>query len=196
MTRLCCFYNNLDPRTEKALLKYAPQAGLDTEWVDTTDPADQKYADELEKRWTGEEDLIVVEQDKEVHALCFPELTACPEPWCAYAYWISPVPHTVLAIGGFGVTKFSPEIQRAVPVSSFRGRRQKNIDRRFYEEITRLGLSCHLHGNVVHHHVYQPRPAAVRNHVENLRRLGALPPAVYPEPLAPHLLPGSYDLGG
>lgn len=203
MTRLVCLYGGtypapatLDPRTERALRTYAPQYGLEVEWVDTSENL-QVYADELEKRWTGEEDLIVVEQDKEIHPSCLPTLLECDQWWCGYTFWQNPIPHTSLVIGGFGVTRFSAECQRAIPVSAFRGEGQVNIDRRFYDYlISHYGLGIHLHGFVVHHHVYEPRPLSVRQHVDRLREQGLLPPAMYPEPLAPHLLPGSYDLTG
>jgi hypothetical protein len=194
MTRLCCLYNNLDPRAETALTKHAVTAGLDVEWVDTSG-SQQAYADALEERWTGEEDLILIEQDKEIYYACLPSLMDCDELWCAYTYWIFPVPHTVLALGGFGVTKFSAELQQKVSVAEFRGEEQVNIDRRFCDLLKeKLGIGCCLHGNVVHHHVYVPRPKPVRDFVNAQRAAGVLPPAVYPEPLGPHLLPGSYDL--
>ena len=75
------------------------------------------------------------------------------------------------------------------------GQTQIGIDRRFGDYLlANHGLGCHLHGHVLHHHVYLPRPESVRRHVRHLRENGTLPPAVYPEPAAPHLLPGSYDL--
>jgi len=201
MTRLVCMYggtwpklNTLDPRTERALRTFAPQAGLQVEWVDTQ--ADmQIYADEMEKRWTGEEDLIIVEQDKEIYAETLPSLLGCGEPWCGYTFWIHPVPHTTLVLGGFGVTRFSAQVQRWFPVSAFRGETQVGIDRRFNDYlISHHGTGCHLHGHVLHHHVYEPRPEGVRRHVAALRASGALPPAIYPEPLGPHLLPGSCQM--
>lgn len=196
MTRLACFYNRLDPRCKAALEKYAPGHGLHVEWVDTS-ASQQAYAAELAARWDGTEDLILVEQDKEIHAACLPELLGCGEPWCAYGYWMCPDPHTSWCLGGFGVTRFTAAIQRLVPVEAFAGPEWAGIDRRFYDLLREEhGIGCHLHGHVVHHHVYQPRPASVRERVAALRAQGLLPPAAYPQPAAPHLLPGSYDLSG
>jgi hypothetical protein len=203
MARLVCMYGGtyparscLDPRTEAALNKYAAEVGLGVEWVDTTDNF-QTYADEMEKRWHGEEDLIIVEQDKEVHSLCLPSFLTCSGLWCAYTYWINPEPHTTLVLGGFGVTKFSAEIQRLVPVSAFRGETQVSIDRRFNDYLMEShGIGCCLHGNVVHHHTYEPRPLKIRAYVNGLREQGILPPAMNPPALDPGLLPGSYRLGG
>jgi hypothetical protein len=186
----------LDPRVKTALEKYAPQAGLEVEWIDTA-PDLQIYADEMEKRWNGTEDLIIVEQDKEIFPETLPSLMACSEPWCGFTFWISPVPHTTLVVGGFGAVKFSAEVQQWFPVSAFRGETQVGIDRRFYDYlIENHRKGCHLHGHVLHHHVYEPRPAKVRAYVEGLRAQGLVPPAVYPEPADPGLLPGSYRLGG
>jgi hypothetical protein len=193
MTRLCCFYTNLDPRAEDALKRFAPQAGLDIEWVETPGPG-MVYADELEKRWTGEDDLIVVEQDKEIHAGTLPSIMTCANYWCACTYWLFPVPHTTLCTGGFGVTKFSAKVQRLVKVEDFAGEQQAGIDRRLWDLLVSMGIPVCLHNLVIHHHVYEPRPESVRRHVENLRENGTLPPAIYPEPAGPHLLPGSYDL--
>lgn len=187
--RLACFYTNLDPRVSEALRKYAP---LDIEWVET--PGSLAYARELEKRWTGEDDLILVEQDKEIFPGTLPDIMACGELWCTCTYWLFPVPHTTLCLGGFGVTKFSAAVQRLVKVPDFAGEQQQGIDRRFNDLLLSQGIGACLHNTVLHHHVYEPRPQAVRDHVARLRQKGILPPAVYPEPLAPHLLPGSYDL--
>ena len=184
----------LDPRVKTALEQHAPAAGLEVEWVDTTD-SQQIYADEMEKRWLGTEDLIIVEQDKEIYSSTLPPLLYCDSLWCGYTFWINPVPHTSLVLGGFGCTRFSAEVQKMVPVSAFRGKSQINIDRRFYDYlIANHGTGCCLHGHVLHHHTYEPRPRVLRERVAYLRAQGILPPAVYPEPDAPHLLPGSYDL--
>lgn len=190
MARLC-FFHCQQPvaRCAHAVQRYAAEAGLDVEWVDTS-ASQLAYSDELSRRWTGDDDLILVEQDKELHALCLPTLLHCPQPWCAYAYWVFPEPHTALAIGGFGVTRFSAEIQRRVPVGEFAGE-WLGIDRRFLELLkTRYATGCHLHGQVVHHHRYEPRPRAVLNHVASLRAQGLIPPPGYPPPPGPGLLPG------
>ena len=141
------------------------------------------------------EDIIVVEQDKEPFPGQLEAMIGCPEPWCAYTFWINPEPHTALVLGGFGVTRFSAQIQRLVPVGAFRGETQVHIDRRFYDLLmAEHGYGCHLHGHVVHHHVYEPRPLAVRQYVAQLRQQGLIPPSVAPPAPAPGLLPGSYRL--
>ena len=189
--RVCCFYNQLDPRVASSLERFAP----DCEYVNTT-ASQQTYAEELERRWTGTDDLVLVEQDKEIHGEVLPSFAACPEPWCGYTYWIDPIPHTALVLGGFGVTKFSAEIQQKVAVKDFAWTEWRGIDRRFNDLLLSMGIGCHLHGHVVHHHVYPSRPKMVRDHAFRLREAGLAAPQSYPDPLEAHLLPGSYDLIG
>jgi hypothetical protein len=197
MARLVCFYRYLDPRVESALVRYAP---LPVEWVETLGPdmgpgARDFYARELEKRWGGEDELLMVEQDKEIGPGSLEDMLGCPELWCGYTYWLYPEPHTALAIGGFGVTRFSAQVRKLLAVPEFEGVCQKGIDRRFYDLLQeRHGITMHIHGHVVHHHVYEPRPEAVRRHVMQLRELGVLPPPDCPPAPHPGLLPGSYRL--
>jgi hypothetical protein len=191
-----CVYNELDPRTETSLKRFAPASGLEVEWV-TTSGSPQAYGAELEKRWGGGEDLIVVEHDKEIYSDTLPSLMSCGWLWCGYAYWVGPAPHTALALGGFGVTKFSAEVQQLVPVSKFAGPDWHGIDRRFYDYLLQhLGTVCHLHGQVTHHHVYEPRPAVLHRYIAILRAQGVIGPAQAPAVSDPGLLPGSYRLSG
>lgn len=194
MTRLMCVFTELDPRTEASLKRHAPAAGLEVEWVNTGESL-QAYAAELEKRWDGTEDLIVVEHDKEIYADTLPSLMSCCHLWCGYAYWVGVAPHTALAIAGFGVTRFSAAVQHLVPVDKFAGPYWHGIDRRFYDYLLENhGTVCHLHGQVTHHHVYEPRPEPVRRYVAMLREQGLIGPAQAPAVADPGLLPGSYRL--
>lgn len=192
MTALACFYRVLDPRAQAALERYAPQAGLEVDWAETAGDGSQ-YAAELAKRW-GKDDLILVEQDKEIYPETLPGLMSCGADWCACTYWLFPEPHTTLCVGGFGATRFSLEVQQFIAVEEFAGDGWLGIDRRFLEALKRHGIGCCLHSQVLHHHVYEPRPASVLRHVADLRARGMLPPAMYPQPAEPGLLPGSYRL--
>lgn len=193
MTVLACFYTKLDPRAEVALKKYAPEAGLEIEWVETPGTG-MDYAEAMIKYWTGEEDLIIIEQDKEIFPDTLPSLKTCPNLWCTCTYWIFPEPHTKLCIGGFGATKFSAEVQKMIKVPEFAWEMQLGIDRRFGKIFSSMGHEGCLHGMILHHHVYEPRPEGIRNHVEHLREQGLISPAMAPKAPGPHLLPGSYDL--
>jgi hypothetical protein len=193
MTVLACFYTKLDPRAEIALKRYAPEAGLEIEWVETPGTGSD-YADAMKRYWTGDDDLIIVEQDKEIFPATLPSLKTCQNLWCTCTYWLFPEPHTTLCIGGFGATKFSAEIQRIIHVPDFADEMQLGIDRRFGKIFSSMGFEACLHGMILHHHVYEPRPQKMREHVRELRAQGLLPPAMAPEAPAPHLLPGSYEL--
>lgn len=195
--RVVCLYRSLDPRTKSSLDKYSP---VPVDWVETPtvdhgEEADDCYARALEQRWDGDDDLMLVEQDKEIEAGTLEDMEGCSELWCGYTYWMWPSPHTTLAVGGFGVVRFSPQIRKFVPVSEFEGAWQQGIDRRFYDTVKeRYGAVMHIHGHVVHHHVYEPRSEHLHRHIANLRSQGLVAPAPYPEPLDPGLLPGSYRL--
>jgi len=198
--RVACFYgDNLDPRTEAALRAYSP---VPVDWVHTPGPdrgdqATDIYARELEKRWGGNDDLMLVEQDKEIGPGTLEDMEGCPELWCGYTYWLYPPPHTALACGGFGVVRFSPQVRWQVSVADFDSGIQQGIDRLFHDLVLkRYGVRMHVHGHVLHHHVYEPRPESVRLHVAMLRASGMLPPASAPVVSDPGLLPGSYRLPG
>lgn len=195
--RVACFYRTLDPRAEAALRNYSP---VPVDWVETPGPdigpeAKDFYARELEKRWDGTDDLMLVEQDKEIGPNTLRDMDGCPELWCGYTYWMYPEPHTALSIGGFGAARFSSRVREMVSVAEFEGHFQKGIDRRFYDIVKeRYGVVMHIHGHILHHHVYEPRPQSIRIHVAMLRARGILPSSDAPPVFDPGLLPGSYRL--
>lgn len=195
MTRLACFYTTLDPRTKASLLKYAPP-GLAVDWVETPDLGMRRYEEELAKRWTGQDDLLLVEEDKEVFPGMLEHMINCPQLWCGYTYWLLPEPDTCLALAGFGVTRFSAELQKLVPIGAITGeQRTVNIDCELQAyALEHLGTKMHIHGHTVHHHVYEPAPESYRRQIEDLRAQGRIPPAMYPPAREPGLLPGSYRL--
>lgn len=184
--RAVCFYNNLESRTAAALERWAPGH----ERVDTSASL-QTYAAELAARWNSGDDLVLIEQDKEIHGGVLPSFAECGEPWCGFTYWIDPAPHTTLVLGGFGVTKFSAAIQAKVAVADFAWREWRGIDRRFNDLLLSMGIGCCLHGHVNHHHAYPPRPQAVVSHVASLRAQGLIAPSPAPPAPGPGRLPGS-----
>lgn len=69
------------------------------------------YWEEIEKRWTGEDDIVFVEHDNVLHEDVIPEFSTCPEPWCAFPYFC-----------GSMVGEWSPTSNKQVdPVWSNRG---------------------------------------------------------------------------
>jgi hypothetical protein len=105
--RVLCAYTDLNPATEAALRKYAPG----TDFIDVSGD-DYAYWAAICERWTGQDDLLVVEHDIEIHDQVIPQMQACAEPWCSFAYrlwrpdaWC----HNAL-----GCTRFSAALQRSV----------------------------------------------------------------------------------
>lgn len=194
MARIACFYKNLDPRTEASVKKYAREVASSIDWVSTPDPG-MAYARELEKRWTGESDLFLVEEDKEVYPRMLKSMLNCQELWCGYAYWANPEPETALLLAGFGLTRFSARLQSLVPVKVFAGDRQRGIDTRLLAHLmANYGAKMHIHGYTVHHHAYDPPDEALLRRIEQMRKAGLFPPSLVPSSPEPGVLPGSYRL--
>ena len=81
----------LYPSAARALARYAPGAEL----VDVSGD-DYGYWKQIRRRWTGQADLILVEQDVEITAAVLPAFDACPGLWCTfrYAFWPTWPPST------------------------------------------------------------------------------------------------------
>ena len=106
MKPLCC-YANLHPATKAALAAFAP----DAEMADTS-ASIYAYWEAISSRWTGADDLLIIEQDIEIHAGVLPGLAACPRPWCVYPYQIHD--RGTLLDFGLGCTRFRAGAQQAV----------------------------------------------------------------------------------
>jgi hypothetical protein len=162
---LCC-YTDLHPATRRALERHAPDAEL----VDVSGD-DTAYWAAIAERWTGERDLVIVEQDNEITADVIPSFMACGEPWCTYSY---PIYRTKVTLRqGLGCTKISAEAQRLAPAAEIAewftqcdychgGGCWWHLDGRI-AEVFRKGhhLDPHVHGEVTHHHAYDADPEAV-----------------------------------
>jgi hypothetical protein len=127
------------------------------------------YPETLASYWTGEDDLIVIEGDKEINADVIPSFNDCDEPWCTFKYKNLPPPYRKTVTIGLGCAKFSAETQKIVPVSEFvcadvpwqPCRLCKNagcwqqLDARLAMALEKHGIDFpHLHGNIKHHHTY------------------------------------------
>ena len=95
-----------------AVITYIPQA----EHVDTA-KSSYAYWDELEKRWDGSADLLVMEQHIVVHDQVMPQLEACRSDWCVFPF--GGQQH------GLGCTRFSARLQQTVPASVIRARARR-----------------------------------------------------------------------
>lgn len=168
MKVLCCYAGraNLHPRTARGLRLNCPPAWL--EMIDTSgSPTD--YWDALKEHWTGEDDLVVIEQDIEIHEEVLPSFIKCRQPWCSFAYFLR-VGQMSCPLGeSLGCTKFSAELQQMVPADLIipDGRHpwfglditmnlaiRKRATSLVPPNIRREGgeLRAHVHGLVQHYH--------------------------------------------
>ena len=161
--RILACYTNMHPAAAKALADFAPQA----EFVDVTGD-EHAYWREIRSRWTGDEDLIIVEQDVEIAEGVIESLAGCGRDWCCYAYRIFRT--RVRLRDGLGCTKFSAALQRKVNprriaegfalCKNCKGQGcWYHLDCRISGLLREDGLKPHVHGDVTHHHAYD-EPAA------------------------------------
>lgn len=163
--RVVCFYTELHPKTLESLTAYAPNAEL----VETPKGDPYAYVRELESRWTGDEDLVVVEHDKEITADTLPTFESCRLPWCIFDYYIYPEPQRRLARVGLGCARFTAACQRIVTVTEWMQPDSpewkecylchgkgcwRYMDSRIASALEAEWLSPHVHGLVAHHHDY------------------------------------------
>lgn len=106
MITLCC-YVKLHPRTAMALAVLAPGAEL-------ADVSGSPFAywEQISRRWAGTEDLVLIEQDIEIHAGVLPGFGKCQRPWCVYPYQIHD--KGTLIDFGLGCTRFRATVQAQV----------------------------------------------------------------------------------
>ena len=150
--RILCCYANLRPETAATIAEFAPE----TELVDVTDDT-YGYWHNIRDRWTGDEDLMVIEQDIEITAEVVPSFEACSKPWCLFEYPGHPFMGTLSS--HLGCTRFSKELQRAVPCESMTviaGDRQRwdTLDGKIAIALKEAGYKPHVHGQVNHLHDY------------------------------------------
>ena len=166
MKIIFCYTNVPDSRAEAAIRKYAPKAefakceGL------------FGYNNIIAANWKGEEDLLVIEGDKEIHAEVVPSMEECNEDWCIYEYWNFPEPYQRNIIYGLGCTKYSARTQQLISTDEFllcRSRRGcgyartckglgcwRNLDVRIAIQVLAkcIRFAPHSHGRINHHHEY------------------------------------------
>ena len=89
--------------------------GTELVWTGGSDTA---YWEELSRRWDGNDDLMVIEHDIEIHADVVPQFTRCPSDWCCFGYEYGPSWPDHLITGALGCTRFSAELQRFMPAAT------------------------------------------------------------------------------
>lgn len=123
-----------------------------------TGPDTGDYWKAFASQWTGEGDLVSIEQDVAIHDQVIPQFEACPEPWCSFGWMVGPGQHSFWWLG---CTRYSAALQRAIPVSELCRPNPPDVCERC------TSVPCHRHldvvfGAIIEHlgyewpHVHQP----------------------------------------
>lgn len=167
MRIIFCYTGKPNPIAAKAVRQFAPEA----EFVETKGLFGYNRA--IASRWTGKDDLIVIEGDKEITADTIPSFEICDEPWCTYECAVFPEPYTRITTIGLGCTKFSAACQDQISVDDFCRPDYpmriecpdcfgvgcwRYLDTRIATAILSkcVAFSPHVHGRIAHHHEYPP----------------------------------------
>jgi hypothetical protein len=156
--RVLCCTAQPHPQAMTALEAYAPQAEL-------VDVKDDKfgYWREISARWTGERDLVLIEQDIEISEDTIRSLEECDQDWCVFAYPIFRSQSRL--IHGLGCTKVSTFAQRLATAELIADGFYLcaachgegcwwHLDGRITEVLRGRGFLPHVHGDVTHLHDY------------------------------------------
>lgn len=157
--KIICCYTRLDPRVAAMLAAHAPDAEL----VDLSYDPHLGYWQEIAKRWTGEEDLMIVEHDVLIHGGTVESFQSCREPWCLYGYRIFRT--QVRCTMGLGCVRFTAECQQQTSPAEIAEAFSTcptchgagcwyHLDSRIAEVLLSVGLKPHDHGDVYHLHDY------------------------------------------
>jgi len=165
--RVICPHNNqVHPRTADAIARYAPE----TVYLENTGL--DGYDENISAYWDGSDDLVVIEQDKEITDEVLPAFRRCNQDWCSFAYRNFPEPYRKRVYTGLGCSFYSATIQRLVPPSEFTGPDPawhpecklcdgkgcwRTLDTRIAVSLVKRGIVTHVHGEIAHHHEY-PEP--------------------------------------
>lgn len=176
MTRVLCCYtpgdpirdgrfhaHNARPDALESVRRHAPQADL----IDVAGD-DLAYWREIRARWTGAEDLIVIEHDIQIGPGTVASLESCDRDWCTFAYDIFGCKRLVNALG---CTKLSARLQRAVPAGRVAAAFAHcpacqgegcwwHLDNYIARTLEDAGFAPHVHGDIPHLHDYKT-PGAI-----------------------------------
>jgi hypothetical protein len=155
----------MEERSLVALEKFAPQVEL----IDTSNSI-YDYNEAIASRWTGKEDLVVIEHDKEITADVIPSFSACSCYWCSYSYFIYPKIMEREVEIGLGCARYSAKLQKLIDPKEFLCEDPvifgmsceicggkgcwKFLDARMANTIRGHGINVHCHGRINHHHDY------------------------------------------
>jgi hypothetical protein len=135
-----------------ALVRYAPGAEVYELGIHP-----DAYYTLLCQLWADGDGWLNVEQDIEIHDSVIPQLEACPEPWCLFAYQGAGYDDADRYLyGSLGCTRFSSELMTAHPqfMQEIKGRSWQQLDSHILPGLLGLGYTQHIHWPaVLHHHV-------------------------------------------
>lgn len=144
----------------RALMEYVPIGSL--EMVETSYDT-SAYWWELRRRWNGEDDLMIVEQDNVITAEVVPSFNMCDKPWCCYEYQGPPGMDTDGTGEGrilrksLGCTRFSADLQDKITAQTISDKDYfvwHLLDMRIARLLEIHGYEPHVHGSVKHCHKY------------------------------------------
>ncbi len=152
--RILCCYTQLHWATRFTLTAFAQGHQIDLELTNVS-ANDKLYWRNIERCWTGKQDLMIVEQDIEIHGDVIPAFQSCPSLWCTFPYRLGG-PDNLLETG-LGCVRFRKEVQRAVTPESIQelayGPREdwKYIDGKVASAMAILGVKVCVHQPPVKH---------------------------------------------
>jgi len=169
--------DGLHPDTVRALAQYSEAP---PEMVDVSGD-DFAYWRAVRQRWTGEDDLVLIEQDNVIHESVIPQFMTCSGEWCVFPYLIFNSKQRLTQ--GLGCTKFSASLQRRAKAEGFEADGSLYTDGKtgipwnfldlIIAERLRLGhgLQPHVHEpDIEHRHDYSGVPVIGRDEDEGRRR--------------------------
>ncbi len=191
--RILVPYVSMHPKAMDALPHYDPRLRFAYTGRQPTD-----YWHAVRKYWTGERDLVIIEQDNEIHPEVLPSFESCPKLWCSFWYkgplygmdatnWVfgdgnTFYPNLQRMVTGIGCVKFSAELQRRIPASTIAHDDQgwDTLDEQISSRLLNAAYSPHIHGEVKHHHEYEiiyldPPGVEPRRYIWDHRNKGEYP---------------------
>ena len=148
--RVLCPFVSLHPKADEALRDHAPNADR----IDVSE-SDFDYFDAILRRWTGDQDLMICEQDIALHVDVIPGFIACRRPWCLHTYDHMTLGHFIDT--GLGCVRFTAELQQAVPFAMVLKAEApvpgswRHLDGQIAATMASYGMERHVHEPPVTH---------------------------------------------
>lgn len=120
-----------------------------------TGNSETDYWASLGREWWGfdqgwSSDLVVIEQDIQIHERVIPEFMNCKQDWCVFPYRLKPGLVAGTATASLGCTRFSAELLEQVPYPD-EAVKWSQLSSEIRRRVTGAGYVPHVHGpNVTH----------------------------------------------